>query len=404
MYSFYALEKTSYDNYLRFRSDLTLLRATATPETIEKVKSETLQFIDQSNQLNNMFFVDDDGSAHVLITGQLAEKPEICASLFGIDQTLYGSIIKAISAVEKDESVNKIILDIDSPGGTVSGVDAAAMAIRNSSKPTEAHVHNMAASAAFWLASQAGKIVAMTPTVEVGSIGVVVEVTDRSEEDEKRGIKTHTITSTDAPDKRVDISTEGGRDKIQARLDEIHTVFVQRVSEGRGVSGDKVNEDFGQGGVVIADKALTAGMIDEVLNSSQQPVEGKINIENEGSDEPLLNTIKTEVISMTKQELFAENPDLYKEITGEAVKEERQRVTRLLGWDANEKQKAVAKQAIIEGKSQDDVLSQLNAVATVADVDKSVQDFSAANDKNSVVDADVSSDITPSVEDIKKYV
>ncbi len=74
-------------------------------------------------------------------------------------------------ALAEDE-VEAIVLDIDSPGGQVTGIHELAGRIRSAAavKPVVAYVSGMAASAAYWLASAASCIVA-DPTTKMGSIG-----------------------------------------------------------------------------------------------------------------------------------------------------------------------------------------------------------------------------------------
>jgi ClpP class serine protease len=96
----------------------------------------------------------------------------------------------------------------------------------------------------------------------VGSIGTVVEITDISALEESIGIKTYTITSSNAPKKRFDIKTEEGQVIVQAYLDKMASVFVGFVASGREVSPEFVESDFGQGGVVIGIDAIENKMAD----------------------------------------------------------------------------------------------------------------------------------------------
>jgi ClpP class serine protease len=81
-------------------------------------------------------------------------------------------------------------LDIDSPGGTVAGTPelAAAVSALDQKKPVYAFSSGLMASAAYWIASQARAIYA-TPSAQVGSIGVVQAVVDRSAAINAAGIK-----------------------------------------------------------------------------------------------------------------------------------------------------------------------------------------------------------------------
>jgi len=91
----------------------------------------------------------------------------------------YGSSLSAIAAgaarAASDPDVLGAIVDIDSPGGTVSGTMEAAAAVADlaSKKPCIACVNTLAASAVYWIASQCSEIV-ISPSGDVGSIGAMV--------------------------------------------------------------------------------------------------------------------------------------------------------------------------------------------------------------------------------------
>ena len=369
MAKYFAMEPHELSRIVALHNDLDRVKSEAT----RKEKQELTAIIKSEIENGGSLFYVAGGDAHIPIIGQLSEKPSLSASLFGSDQTTYGSIIDNIKAAVADPDVEKIIFDIDSPGGTVDGVDQTAMAIRAIEKPTEAHVHNMAASAAYWLASQTDRIIALTPSAQFGSIGIAVETVDFSKAEEQKGIKTHVITSTDAPDKRPDLATKSGRDKIIAMLDDVHDVFANRVAEGRGVSRKKVDSDFGQGGMVIAAKALSAGMIDGVQETTKtvttdgntQVVAGEDISDDadrdkfsgqQASSTPAKGAGKNrqEVMEMTREELKADNPALYNEIFEAGVSQERDRVSAHLTLGKNSGAMEFAMSCITDGKNLTD--------------------------------------------------
>ncbi len=156
----------------------------------------------------------------------------------------------------KSQDVDRIVLDIDSPGGEVAGIYEFAEMVHAADKPVTAYVGSQAASAAYWIASAADKIIA-NPTAELGSIGVVFGY--RPSED-----KTIEIVSTASPKKRLDPGSKEGRAEIQQRADDLAEIFIAQVAKYRGVTTDKVKNDFGQGGMMIAEKAISAGMADKI--------------------------------------------------------------------------------------------------------------------------------------------
>jgi len=100
----------------------------------------------------------------------------------------------AIDAFAANPEVEKVALQISSPGGTVTGVEELANKVRNLSKPTLAYTDSEMASAAYWIGSAADRVVA-SPSSTVGSIGVYMAIPDYSEAAKMQGIKMVVIKS-----------------------------------------------------------------------------------------------------------------------------------------------------------------------------------------------------------------
>ena len=167
----------------------------------------------------------------------------------------------------KDPDVAAIVLDIDSPGGSVAGVEELGDVIYGArgSKPIIAVANSMAASAAYWLASQADELV-VTPSGQVGSIGVFGVHEDLTKAAEKAGVKVTYISA--GPFKTegqpfVEL-TEEARADLQAKVDEYYETFLKAVARGRGVSVETVRDSFGGGRLVSAAAAASLGMVDRV--------------------------------------------------------------------------------------------------------------------------------------------
>lgn len=309
-----------------------------------------------------------DGIAHIPIVGELtpSARTDACGAYTAEALTEYGFIRASLAEADARSDVEAIALDVDSPGGYIAGLDETAQALAAVSKPTTAYVGSMAASAAYWLASQADRIVALSPASEVGSIGVACEEYDDDEALARDGIAHRIYTSTDAPDKRPDTATDEGRSKIIAELDALHAVFVRRVADGRHVAAEKVSKDFGRGGVLTAEKAVAAGMIDEVRGSHlSRP---KLSTAGVASSAAATSAaISPKEVRMDLNQLKAEHPDLVATIAAEGkavgISEERARVAALRKWaDAdpqNAKVAAIVKEAEAQGKTEADVQPQL---------------------------------------------
>jgi ClpP class serine protease len=287
----YAAERNFLERYLKEKSSATIADMKAVTDLWDNpiALPGTAEAVDKIYSL-------EDGAARIRIEGPLSnEGPDPWDLFWGYGGTSYQDIIAALGRAKNDPLVKSVILDIDSPGGIVDGVDQTWQAIRSVGKPVTALAGSLVASAAYWLASAADKIYADAPTSETGSIGVLVATYDWSKWEEKIGIKEIVITSSNAPDKAPDPATEHGRDTILARLDALERIFYARVSEGRGVTADHIAGHFGKGGLLVAsdpspdhEDAIRAGMIDGLL------AVGRFNTDHE---RPLSAQEKKEIIT-----------------------------------------------------------------------------------------------------------
>lgn len=161
-----------------------------------------------------------------------------------------------------DPAVAEIILNIDSPGGEIAGISELSQAIYDGRgrKPVVAYADHLMASAAYWIGSAASRVAA-SPTALLGSIGVLATIT---REQDPEGEVTYEFVSSTSPKKLVDPETDAGRAQIQAIVDDLGAVFAADVARNRGVAVKTVLDAFGQGDVLIASKAVTAGMADEI--------------------------------------------------------------------------------------------------------------------------------------------
>lgn len=166
-----------------------------------------------------------------------------------------------------DPGIGAIVIDVDSPGGSVYGVAELADEIyaARGKKKVVAVASSLAASAAYWIASAAQEFV-VTPGGEVGSIGVYTAHEDWSKFLEAKGINTTLISAGK-------FKTEGNpyeplsKDAvaaIQGRVDEYYSMFVKSVAKYRGVSPSDVRDGYGQARVVGAKEAISLNMADRI--------------------------------------------------------------------------------------------------------------------------------------------
>ncbi|WP_035384493.1 S49 family peptidase [Ferriphaselus sp. R-1] len=170
-----------------------------------------------------------------------------------------------------DPAVGSILIDIDSPGGSVYGVAELAdeIAAARSQKPVVAIANSLAASAAYWIGAQATELY-VTPGGEVGSIGVWQAHFDYSEAMAAEGVKPTLISAgkfkvEGNPYAPLD---DEARSFLQSRTDDYYAAFTKAVAKGRGVAISQVREGMGQGRVLGADAALAENMVDGISTFS----------------------------------------------------------------------------------------------------------------------------------------
>jgi signal peptide peptidase SppA len=172
-----------------------------------------------------------------------------------------------IAAAVADPNVEAIVLDVDSPGGSVSGVEEVAAEIyaARKVKPITAVSNGMMASAAYFLGSQASELIA-SPSSLTGSIGVYTLHEDDSQLLDNLGV---TMTFVYYGENKTagnsyEPLTDTARGHMQETVDSFGQAFDKAVARGRGVSVDDVSKRFGQGRIFTAQKAVKLGLADRV--------------------------------------------------------------------------------------------------------------------------------------------
>lgn len=206
------------------------------------------------------------GVAVIPLRGIITPRPSFLSLIFGGGGGLVGFRSALREAVASDE-VAAIVIDVDSPGGSVDLVPETAAEIREARKvkPVIAVANTIAASAAYWLAAQADELV-VTPSGEVGSIGVYQLHQDVSEMAAKEGVTVTLIAAGKykTEGNRFEPLTDEARAAMQSLIDEYYDLFASDVAKGRGVSASAVKAGFGEGRMVTAKAAVAAGMADRV--------------------------------------------------------------------------------------------------------------------------------------------
>jgi signal peptide peptidase SppA len=203
------------------------------------------------------------GSIAVIpIMGPMMRRGGWMAEYFGM--CCIDRIVAAVMQADADPDIETIILHIDSPGGSVSGLDLLSDAIAKSGTKVVAQVDGMAASAAYWVASQANELL-MGRNDLVGSIGVKMMLYDLSAYYENMGIKAIPIDTGEHKSAGAEGTeiTEEQQAEYQKIVNYYFDDFVNAVSSGRGMPEAAVRA-VGDGRVFTAADAQSLGLADGV--------------------------------------------------------------------------------------------------------------------------------------------
>lgn len=205
------------------------------------------------------------GVAVLPIHGPISQRSDIWMEIFGGASTeTFGRMFDDALA---DKAVGAIVLDVDSPGGSVYGTQELAEKIlaARGTKPIIAVANSLMASAAYWIGAAADQIV-VAPGGEVGSVGVIAIHTDYSGALAKEGIKPTLITAGEhkAESNPYEPLGDEAREEIQRSVNRYYEAFTGSLAKARGVSKAVVKSKFGQGRVMGGEDAIAAGMADRI--------------------------------------------------------------------------------------------------------------------------------------------
>lgn len=199
--------------------------------------------------------------------GLIAPRASMVESVSGPSGTGLDAFGRQFQTALDDPEVSSIVIDVNSPGGSVDMVPETAALIRRGreQKPVYAVANTNAGSAAYWLASQASRFNA-TPSGMVGSIGVYSPHTDISEAEAMKGRKTTLVSAGKYKTEGNPFGplSEEAMAFRQSMVDGYYDWFLNDVAEGRDVKVADVRQGFGEGRYLPAQDALKGGMIDRL--------------------------------------------------------------------------------------------------------------------------------------------
>ena len=236
---------------------------------------------EKDRETSRLLSVDDDGVATISVKGPLTNDGDTIWNEW-MGMTGYPEIRDAMISAATDTSVQHIVLDIDSGGGAVSGVDDTAKLIRlvhDNVKPVTAFTDGSMYSAAYWLGSSAGEVYA-SKAAGMGSIGVIATHMERSEMLKEAGIGVTVVRAGKykALANGVEKLTEEGKAQIQAGVDAAYKIFVGHVAEMRGKSYEFADSVMAQGREFYGQAGADAGLVDGIKSFDQVMSDVKRNL------------------------------------------------------------------------------------------------------------------------------
>lgn len=239
----------------------------ASTDLVEHIRETQQAAADRTVQAGGVTYSVEGGIAMIDIVGVFTKYG---SSFSDMREGTIG-VRRAVRDAADRKDVSAILLRIDSPGGAVAGTGdlAADVAMAATKKRVTAYIEDLGASAAYYVASQASRVVA-NPSALVGSIGTFTVIHDYSEFFAARKVKVHLIKSGEmkgAGTVGTEV-TEAQLADFQRTIDEVNSLFVAAVKTGRGMSDAQVSA-VADGRVYVASKALALGLIDGVETFDQ---------------------------------------------------------------------------------------------------------------------------------------
>ena len=200
--------------------------------------------------------------AHIRIVG-----PIMGDSSGGVfSDTVIGSteIVKQLQRAADDDSIEAILIEINSPGGSAVASDEIGRAIKELDKPTVAWIREMGASGGYWVASATDHVVANRMSI-TGSIGVYASYLEFAEFLDDWNVTHRRLVSgerKDAGDPFQEL-TPAEEAFLQGKIDLIHDFFIEEVTTNRNMSRRDVRE-LADGGFMLGVEAYEAGLVDEL--------------------------------------------------------------------------------------------------------------------------------------------
>jgi len=257
--AFYGTEWAILPAKLEQISELLELRAQGVTFTPDQIKERVGMFDTPTNRTQGQIAV-------LNLFGTISQRMNAMSQFSGGTSTeMFAS---AFQDAVNDPNVSAIVINIDSPGGSVPGVPELANMIYQArdKKRIVSVVNPMMASAALWIGTAASEVVAIPSASDIGSIGVLTIHTDQTKADADAGLTRTIIKSNQfkAEGNPYEPLSDSAKEFIKQRIMKIDEEFITAVAKYRNVTNSKVEADFGNGRTLRAKEALQVGLIDRI--------------------------------------------------------------------------------------------------------------------------------------------
>ena len=254
-------------------------------------------------------------------------------------------IARSLDKALQDRAVRSILLNFNSPGGTVPGTKELADRIAEAAKrkPMAAYADGLMASAAMWLAAAAGRVYAPV-TATVGSIGVLMVHADFSRMNDKYGVTYTYITGgrLKAVGNQEEPLSDEARDFFQRQVSQIHEIFKADVIRGLGISA--APERWAEGQTLLAEEAESVGLVTQIVRDIDSAI-----------------TMLSQEAKMDYQTFAAQHPDLLAEIENKAEARAAEKVSAQSQSAVKEAQRALL--AMVKAVAGEEVMGKVEKLA-----------------------------------------
>ncbi|WIV67562.1 signal peptide peptidase SppA [Natrialbaceae archaeon AArc-T1-2] len=173
------------------------------------------------------------------------------------------AIVEQIDRADDDDSVEALLVKLNTPGGEVVPSDDIKLAAERFDGPTIAYTTDVCASGGYWIASGCEELWARDASI-VGSIGVMGSRVNASDLAEKVGLSYEGFTAGEYKDAGMPLKEidDEEREYLQGLVDDYYDRFVERVSDGRELEPAEIRETEAR--VFLGEKAHEIGLVDEL--------------------------------------------------------------------------------------------------------------------------------------------